>query len=100
MEKRRRSKLIYTVCQADLLGASDYIEFWGLMNDGKKDTKLYRDPDYQLSNYYSLETDTAAYFLTVNPAGNNLRFVNAPNNIAGNTLSPEPYFINSKIGVL
>ncbi len=66
------------------------------MNDGKKDTKLYRDPDYQLSDYYSLETDTAAYFLTVNPAGNNLRFVNSPNNVAGNSLAPEPYFINTK----
>ena len=78
------------------LASSGYIEFWGIMNDGKKDTKLYRDPDYQLSDYYSLQTDTAAYFLTVNPAGNNLRFINSPNNVAGNTLAPEPYFINTR----
>ena len=87
---------LYTSVSSGPLGSSDYIEFWGVMNDGKKDTKLYRDPDYQLSDYYSLETDTAAYFLTVNPAGNNLRFVNSPNNVAGNSLAPEPYFINTK----
>ena len=65
------------------------------MNDGKKDTKLYRNPDYQLSDHWSLETDTAAYFLTVNPSGGNLRYTDAPNNVAGTTLPPEPYFMNT-----
>jgi hypothetical protein len=87
---------LYTSVATGPLGASDYIEFWGLMNDGKKDINLYRNPDYQLSDFYSLETDTASYFLTVNPAGNNLRFVNSTNNIAGNSLAPEPYFMNSR----
>ena len=87
---------LYTSVSSGPLNSSDYIEFWGIMNDGKADTKLYRNPDYQLSDYYSLETDTAAYFLTVNPTGNNLRFVNSPNNVAGNSLAPEPYFINTK----
>ncbi len=87
---------LYTSVASGQLGVSDYIEFWGIMNDGKKDTKLYRDPDYQLSDFYSLETDTASYFLTVNVTGANMRFVNQSNNIAGNTLSPEPYFINTK----
>ncbi len=87
---------LYTTVTTGPLGSSDYLEFWGLMNDGKKDAKLYRDPDYQLSDYYSLETDTSAYFLTVNPAGNNLRFVNTPNNVTGNVLPPEPYFINTR----
>src|SRR6476660_858966 len=87
---------LYTSVATGPLGSSGYIEFWGLMNDGKKDTKLYRDPDYQLSDHYSLQTDTAAYFLTVNPSGNNLRFINSPNNISGNSLPPEPYFINTK----
>ncbi|MGH2565265.1 MAG: hypothetical protein ACRDE5_12170, partial [Ginsengibacter sp.] len=87
---------LYTSVANGPLGSSDYIEFWGLMNDGKKDTRLYRDPDYQLSDHYSLETDTAAYFLTVNAVGGNLRFVNSPNNVATNTLPPEPYFMNTK----
>ena len=51
------------------LGANDYIEFWGERNDGKPDKNLYRDTSYQLSDSFSLHTDTATYFLTVNPAG-------------------------------
>ena len=51
------------------MGSSDYIEFWGEMNDGKPDNILYRNPDYQLNDKWSLETDTAAFFLTVNPFG-------------------------------
>jgi hypothetical protein len=50
--------------------------------------------DYQLSDHYSLQTDTAAYFLTVNPAGSNLRFTDDANNVSGTTLTPEPYFMN------
>ncbi|MDQ6761094.1 MAG: hypothetical protein M3015_00530, partial [Bacteroidota bacterium] len=87
---------LYTSTPTGPLGTSGYVEFWGLMNDGKIDTKLYRDSDYQLSDHYSLQTDTSAYFLTVNPSGNNLRFTNAPNNVAGNTLPAEPYFMNTK----
>ncbi|MEO7802558.1 MAG: C25 family cysteine peptidase, partial [Ginsengibacter sp.] len=65
------------------------------MNDGKKDSRLYAEPDYQLSDHWSLETDTAAYFITINTTGNNLRYVSAVNNISGNTLAPEPYFMNT-----
>jgi len=87
--------MIYTSLPTGLLGSSDYIEFWGIMNDGKKDTKLYRNPDYQLSDHWSLETDTAAYFLTVNSSGTNLRFTNTSNNVAANVLPAEPYFMNT-----
>ena len=68
---------LYTSASSGPLGGSGYIEFWGVMNDGKKDTKLYRNADYQLSDHWSLETDTAAYFLTVKSSGNNLRFINS-----------------------
>jgi hypothetical protein len=87
---------IYTSTATGPLASSGYIEFWGLMNDGKMDTKLYRDPDYQLSDHFSLQTDTSAYFLTVNPAGNNLRFINSTNNVAGNVLPAESFFMNTK----
>src|SRR5437764_951544 len=36
--------MIYTSVVTGPLGPSGYIEFWGLMNDGTKDTKLYRNP--------------------------------------------------------
>ena len=87
---------LHTTTPTGPLGASGYIEFWGQMNDGKPDTKLYRDPDYQLSDHYSLQTDTSSYFLTVNTAGNNLRFTDAPNNVAANVLPAEPYFMNTR----
>jgi hypothetical protein len=87
---------LYTSSPTGPLGGSGYIEFWGVMNDGKKDTRLYHDPAAQLSDYYSLETDTAAYFLTVNPTGNSLRFTNTANNVAGNSLPVEPYFMNKR----
>lgn len=70
-----------------------YIDFWGKMNDGKPDRALYRDPAYQLNDKWSLQTDTAAYFLTVNSAGNNKRLRETANNVAGNTLPAEPYFM-------
>lgn len=84
---------IYTSVATGVLDASGFIEFWGEMNDGKPDTKLYRNINDQLSDKWSLETDTATYFLTVNPAAGNLRLVDAVNDVAGNTLSPEPYFM-------
>ncbi|HPG10754.1 MAG TPA: hypothetical protein PLU37_04430, partial [Chitinophagaceae bacterium] len=83
---------IYTSVQTGTFGASDYIEFWGEMNDGKPDNILYRNPDFQLSDKWSLETDTAAFFLTINSSGNNFRLVPTANNLPS-SLPPDPYFI-------
>ncbi len=84
---------VYTSVQNGLLGANDYIEFWGEMNDGKPDNPLYRESDYQISDKYSLQTDTVAFFLTVNPSGSNLRLSPTANNVSGNTLPVEPFFM-------
>ena len=81
---------IFTSVPTGILGSGDYLEFWGEMNDGKPDRALYRNPDYQLSERHSLETDTVSYFLTVNAAGGNLRYVSALNNTAGNVLPADP----------
>ena len=88
-----RQVALYTSVPSGPLGGSDFIEFWGEKNDGRPDSTLYRDPSYILSNKYSFQTDTAAFFLTVNPAGGNLRLQDAVNNTAGNVLPPEPYFM-------
>ncbi|RYZ20277.1 MAG: hypothetical protein EOO16_17260, partial [Chitinophagaceae bacterium] len=85
---------LYTSVASGPLAGGDYIEFWGQMNDGRPDSLLYRETKYQLNKKWSLETDTATYFLTVN-AGPNLRLVNTPNNVAGTTLTPEPYFLHT-----
>lgn len=84
---------IYTSVATGTLGASDYIEFWGQMNDGKTDRELYRDPDYQMNTKYSLFTDTATYYLTVNAAGGNLRYTQTANPVAGNVLPADAYFM-------
>src|ERR1700730_16029838 len=86
---------IYTSVGSGILGAGDYIEFWGQMNDGKPDKQLYRNPAYQRTDKWSLQTDTAAYFLTVNPAGTSFHFGNMPNDTTGNILPVEPYFMYS-----
>ena len=85
---------IYTTVSTGVMGASDYIEFWGEMNDGVPDKNLYRNPDYQLNDKFSLNSDTVVYFLTVNSSGTpNLRYQQSPNIIAGNSLPADPYFM-------
>ncbi|HEX5653037.1 MAG TPA: C25 family cysteine peptidase [Chitinophagaceae bacterium] len=84
---------MFTTVQTGVLGALDYLEFWGEMNDGKPDNVLYRDSLYQLTNKWSLQTDTAALFLTVNPGAANLRYIPANNDVAGNVLPAEPFFM-------
>ena len=83
---------IYTSVSGAPLGGSDYIEFWGEMNDGKPDLQLYRNANFQYADRYSLETDTVSYFLTVNPAGGNLRYTAAANPSPSATPA-DPYFI-------
>ncbi|MBD0297107.1 MAG: hypothetical protein ICV84_18230 [Flavisolibacter sp.] len=75
------------------LSATDYVEFWGEMNDGKPDKEMYRHPDYQLNDKWSLQTDSSVYFLTMNSSGSNFQATATVNNVAGNTLPAEPYFM-------
>src|SRR5262245_50109312 len=69
---------IYTSVVSGTLPADGYIEFYGERNDGLPDKNLYKDPNNQLSTNLSLETDTAAYFLTAN-AGINQRLLDDAN---------------------
>ncbi len=84
---------MFTSVPTGVLGTGDFLEFWGEMNDGKPDKNLYRNADYQLCEKFNLHTDTATYFLTVNPGGGNLRYLATANNTAGNTLPADPYFM-------
>jgi hypothetical protein len=83
---------LFTSVASGALGASDFIEFWALMNDGKKETDLYRNTDFQLQDKYSLFSDTAAYFLTVNSASPNLRFSTGAV-LSPGSLTADPYFM-------
>jgi Peptidase family C25/CARDB len=86
---------LFTSASSGPLGGAGYIEFWGRMNDGEADKTLYREQESQHTDKWSLQTDTAAYFLTVNPAGGNLRIATVTNNVAGNSLPAEPYFMHT-----
>ncbi len=85
---------IYTSVQSGVLGASDYIEFWGEMNDGKPDNALYRQADFQINDKWSLQTDTAAYFLTLNPGVANKRLIPEQSIIPGGTVA-EKFFMHT-----
>ena len=85
---------IYTSVASGPLGSSDYIEFWGQFNDGKADKALYLNPAYQHTTHWSLETDTATYFLTVNPTAATFHYANTTNDTTGNILPLEPYFMH------
>jgi hypothetical protein len=87
---------IYTSVASGSLPAGGYIEFWGQMNDGRADNQLYRAAFNQLNDKWSLSTDTSTYFLTVNTTVSaNLRLATTANNVAGNTLPAEPYFMHT-----
>ena len=84
---------LYTSVPTGALGAGGYIEFLGKMNDGLPDKQLYKEPEFQMCDSFSIHSDTAAYFLTINPGAGNLRYSNAVNNVAGNALPPDAYFM-------
>ncbi|MBO9573586.1 MAG: hypothetical protein J7497_15470, partial [Chitinophagaceae bacterium] len=88
----------YTSTSSGPLGSGGYIEFWGEGNDGKPDKALYRNPLYQHNSERSLFTDTAVYFLSVNTNQSGFRYTDVNNDVAGNVLPAESYFMH-KSGV-
>ncbi|WP_158607133.1 putative type IX secretion system sortase PorU2 [Pontibacter oryzae] len=90
--RRGREVAIYVEGEADgRLDAADFLEFYGERNDGVLDQELYKNPAHQVHQLHSMYTDTAAYFLTVNPAGGNRRMQESNPAVAGRT--PEPYHL-------
>lgn len=84
---------VFTSVATGVLGGADYIEFYGVLNDGKPDKNLYREPTYQLNDRVSLQTDSSSYFLTYNTTGGNARITSATNDVAGNVLPAELFLM-------
>lgn len=83
---------VYTSATSGTIPANGFIEFWGQVNDGKWEKRMYLEPGYQINDNWSLFTDTSSYFLTVNTnAAQNSRFVETTNNLSSG-LPAEPYF--------
>jgi len=85
---------IFTSSASGVLPADGFIEFWGELNDGKWEKRMYLEPQYQINDRWSLFTDTAAFFLTVHTnAGANLRLVQTNNDLSS-PLPAESYFMH------
>lgn len=80
----------YYVTTNGVLGSSDYIEFYGVANDGELDAELYDNPQDQTNPYYSIINDTAVYYLTWNTADANRLITNVTNDLT-NLPTKEPY---------
>lgn len=76
---------------------TDFIEFYGEGNDGKLDKDLYPINESQPHQYYSLFTDTAAYYLTVTINTTGKRIENFKASKVG--LTAQPYIIQESLGV-
>jgi len=50
----------------NIFNTSDYVEFYGQVNDGTLDTELYSPASTQPHTYYNLFSDTTAYYITSN----------------------------------
>jgi len=84
---------VYVSCGAGVPGPNDFIEFWGEIEDGTADNALYTNPASQASDYWSLETDSSTYFITVNSRGNNKRLTFAANETAPAGMQPQANFM-------
>ncbi|WP_375417813.1 C25 family cysteine peptidase [uncultured Hymenobacter sp.] len=62
--RRGREVAVFVGGSATGFDASTFLEFFGQRNDGRLDAEYYKDPAEQPHQLYSLDTDTAAYFLT------------------------------------
>lgn len=80
------------------VNGNDFIEFYAEQNDGEQDKELYANPSDQPHSYYSMVSDTAAYFLTILPDTSVLqgkRFEPFTENNYG-SYTPETFFMHEE----
>lgn len=66
----------------EIMGETDYIEFYGQPNDGYFDTQMYAEDLHQANPYFSLFEDEGTYFLVADEAANGLRFEASNNDLS------------------
>ena len=83
---------IYIAGESDKrIDAADFLEFYGRGNDGAPDSLLYRPYNAQPHTYYSLFSDTTAYFLTWRLAGKPGKRMASYTDTDYTGLTPEPF---------
>ena len=73
--RRGKEVAIHVGGNPSTLDASSFVEFFGQRNDAALDRNMFKQPSDQAQTYYSLFTDTAAYFLTWSKGAPGLRMV-------------------------
>jgi len=94
--RRGKQVAIYVGGNATTQDASTYIEFYGQRNDAKLDRGMYKKAEDQAQPYYSLYTDTAAYFLTWSSATQSKRMAQPVAAIPG---TAAPYWMRPELQV-
>ncbi|MDX1409475.1 MAG: hypothetical protein R3330_15110, partial [Saprospiraceae bacterium] len=80
-----------------ILAPGDFIEFVGYQNRGELDRRLYENPDAEhLNPYYSMFTDSSAYFLTVSGSGAGKRVETIDNDLT-NLPDPEGSYMHEEL---
>jgi hypothetical protein len=92
---RGTEQAIYVEGESDTqFDPGDFLEFYGKRNDGSRDAQLYKPTSAQPHAYYSLYSDTTAYFLTYGAQnGKRMSFFSEAN--AG--LPPETFHFDEKL---
>ena len=75
----------------------DFIEFYGLKNDGSQDSLLYRPYSARANSYQSLYPEISSYFITVGQA--NGKKIGLPLNLSSAGLTAEKYHLEEKLQV-
>lgn len=76
--------------------SGDYIEFFGVGNDGSRDAELYVPQESHHNPYVSLFTENSYYFLTLTLNGQKGKRMNTPTPPSRDNLSAEPYQLVGK----
>ncbi|GAB3930115.1 C25 family cysteine peptidase [Larkinella terrae] len=99
--RRGVEQAIYVAGESDKkLDSGDYLEFIGERNDGQQDSLLYRPMSAQPHPYYSMYSDTAAYFLTWRLDGKPGKRMAVLTETDPNGQEPEPYHLAEQLTVL
>ncbi len=83
---------LYISSPTSTLSGDDFIEFYGEKNRGELDKYLFFLPEKEMLNpYYSMFTDTSAYFLTWGNTESGKRYTEAENDLV-NLPAPEQWY--------
>ncbi|MFN6039835.1 MAG: C25 family cysteine peptidase, partial [Bacteroidota bacterium] len=80
----------------NILDGSDFIEFYGNMNDAAFDSSMYQQTSFLINPFLSNIQDTAAAFLTWNNNLNNKRFI-LQNDTSFSSYSPAQWFYSKVV---